>query len=287
MPRFTLLGDTGPVAGPRPPGHPAAGAGTMGDVTAPNAKPTATLRTSEGDIRINLFPDHAPKTVANFVGLATGEKSYTQPNASGGDSGPFYDGSVFHRVISGFMLQGGDPTGTGRGGPGYQFADEFHPDLRFDRPYLLAMANAGPGTNGSQFFITVGADPAPQPPAHHLRRGRGRRVARRRRRHRHHVHRPFRPAADRRRDPARRVRGLTFSHGATVSYPAGPPTPPWPGGTPGAAPAVCVRHPDRRHGAELHPLRPSRLSRVPARGVRRLPVRRLRRRGPTAVCAAA
>ena len=159
LPRFTLLGDTGPVAGPRPPGHPAAGAGTMGDVTAPNAKPTATLRTSEGDIRINLFPDHAPKTVANFVGLATGEKSYTQPNASGGDSGPFYDGSVFHRVISGFMLQGGDPTGTGRGGPGYQFADEFHPDLRFDRPYLLAMANAGPGTNGSQFFITVAPTP--------------------------------------------------------------------------------------------------------------------------------
>ena len=131
----------------------------MGVVTAPNAKPTATLRTSEGDIRINLFPDHAPKTVANFVGLATGEKSYTQPNASGGDSGPFYDGSVFHRVISGFMIQGGDPTGTGRGGPGYQFADEFHPDLRFDRPYLLAMANAGPGTNGSQFFITVGPTP--------------------------------------------------------------------------------------------------------------------------------
>src|ERR1700712_2226137 len=128
----------------------------MGDVTAPgNSKPTATLRTSEGDIRINLFPDHAPKTVANFVGLATGEKSYSSPNASGGDSGPFFDGSVFHRVISGFMLQGGDPTGTGRGGPGYKFADEFHPDLRFDRPYLLAMANAGPGTNGSQFFITV------------------------------------------------------------------------------------------------------------------------------------
>ena len=131
----------------------------MGDVTAPSAKTTATLRTSEGDIRINLFPDHAPKTVANFVGLATGETSYKQPNASGGNSGPFYDGSVFHRVISGFMIQGGDPTGTGRGGPGYQFADEFHPDLRFDRPYLLAMANAGPGTNGSQFFITVSPTP--------------------------------------------------------------------------------------------------------------------------------
>jgi peptidyl-prolyl cis-trans isomerase A (cyclophilin A) len=132
----------------------------MGGVTeAGNGKHIATLRTNQGDIRINLFPDHAPKTVANFVGLATGEKPYSQPNAKGGTSGPFYDGSVFHRVIGGFMIQGGDPTGTGRGGPGYQFADEFHPDLRFDRPYLLAMANAGPGTNGSQFFITVGPTP--------------------------------------------------------------------------------------------------------------------------------
>ena len=124
-----------------------------------DSKQTATLRTSEGDIRIALFGNHAPKTVANFVGLATGQGDYSQPNASGGDSGPFYDGSVFHRVISGFMIQGGDPTGTGRGGPGYQFGDEFHPDLQFDRPYLLAMANAGPGTNGSQFFITVGPTP--------------------------------------------------------------------------------------------------------------------------------
>ncbi len=124
-----------------------------------DSKQTATLRTSEGDIRIALFGNHAPKTVANFVGLATGRGNYSQPNASGGDSGPFYDGSVFHRVISGFMIQGGDPTGTGRGGPGYQFGDEFHPELQFDRPYLLAMANAGPGTNGSQFFITVGPTP--------------------------------------------------------------------------------------------------------------------------------
>jgi peptidyl-prolyl cis-trans isomerase A (cyclophilin A) len=128
-------------------------------VTEPHAKNTATLRTNQGDIRITLFADHAPKTVDNFVGLATGKKSYSKPNASGGDSGPFYDGSVFHRVIGGFMIQGGDPTGTGMGGPGYQFGDEFHPDLRFDRPYLLAMANAGPGTNGSQFFITVGPTP--------------------------------------------------------------------------------------------------------------------------------
>ena len=119
----------------------------------------AVLDTSMGKIEVKLFPDHAPKTVANFVELATGDKKYSPPNASGGSSGPFYDGSVFHRVISGFMIQGGDPTGTGRGGPGYQFGDEFHPELKFDRPYLLAMANAGPGTNGSQFFITVAPTP--------------------------------------------------------------------------------------------------------------------------------
>ncbi len=119
----------------------------------------ATLHTNRGDIRVQLMPFHAPKTVANFVGLATGSKEYRGQNAAGTDSGPFYDGSIFHRVISGFMIQGGDPTGTGRGGPGYTFADEFHPELAFDRPYLLAMANAGPGTNGSQFFITVGKTP--------------------------------------------------------------------------------------------------------------------------------
>jgi cyclophilin family peptidyl-prolyl cis-trans isomerase len=118
-------------------------------VTEPTSKHTATLRTNQGDIRINLFPDHAPKTVDNFAGLAAGTKSYSKPNASGGDSGPFYDGSVFHRVISGFMIQGGDPNGTGMGGP---------------------------------------------------RRGRH---------HRHHRHRPFGPAAERGRHPARRLRGLT------------------------------------------------------------------------------
>jgi peptidyl-prolyl cis-trans isomerase A (cyclophilin A) len=123
---------------------------------APVAAPlTATLATSRGDIVIQLFPDHAPKTVENFVGLAEGTKEWLDP-ATGKVSGePFYDGLTFHRVISNFMLQGGCPLGTGTGGPGYQFEDEFHPDLRFDRPYLLAMANAGPGTNGSQFFITV------------------------------------------------------------------------------------------------------------------------------------
>ncbi|WP_093419559.1 peptidylprolyl isomerase [Saccharopolyspora flava] len=118
---------------------------------------TATLHTSQGDIRINLFPDQAPKTVKNFVGLAEGTQEYTEPNAKGERSGPFYDGVIFHRVIEGFMIQTGDPTGTGRGGPGYQFADEFHPELQFTKPYLLAMANAGPNTNGSQFFVTVAA----------------------------------------------------------------------------------------------------------------------------------
>ena len=127
--------------------------------TSPIQTATATLHTNRGDIKIALFGNHAPKTVANFVGLAQGTKDYSRENASGSTSGPFYDGAVFHRVIDGFMIQGGDPTGTGRGGPGYQFADEFHGELQFDKPYLLAMANAGPGTNGSQFFITVGPTP--------------------------------------------------------------------------------------------------------------------------------
>ena len=127
--------------------------------TSPIPTATATMHTNRGDIKIVLFGNHAPKTVANFVGLAQGTKDYSEQNATGGSSGPFYDGSIFHRVIDGFMIQGGDPTGTGRGGPGYRFADEFHGELQFDRPYLLAMANAGPGTNGSQFFITVGPTP--------------------------------------------------------------------------------------------------------------------------------
>ena len=119
----------------------------------------ATLHTNHGPIRLQLFPDHAPATVRNFVELAEGTKDYVDPRTGQKGSGPYYDGTISHRVISGFMIQLGDPTGTGRGGPGFQFADEFHPDLQFDRPYLLAMANAGPGTNGSQFFITVGKTP--------------------------------------------------------------------------------------------------------------------------------
>ena len=120
---------------------------------------TATLHTNHGDIVINLFPDHAPKTVANFVGLASGTKEYADPKPAQKTTGNFYDGLTFHRVIDGFMIQGGCPLGTGTGGPGYTFADEFHPELSFNKPYLLAMANAGPGTNGSQFFITVGPTP--------------------------------------------------------------------------------------------------------------------------------
>jgi peptidyl-prolyl cis-trans isomerase A (cyclophilin A) len=119
----------------------------------------ATLHTTAGDIRINLYGDHAPKTVKNFVDLATGAKEWTHPGTRKKTNDPLYDGTIFHRVISGFMIQGGDPLGQGFGGPGYKFADEFHPDLAFDRPYLLAMANSGPGTNGSQFFLTVGRTP--------------------------------------------------------------------------------------------------------------------------------
>jgi peptidyl-prolyl cis-trans isomerase A (cyclophilin A) len=120
---------------------------------------TATLHTNHGDIVINLLPDHAPQTVENFVGLATGTREFTDPATGRKTTAKFYDGLTFHRVIDGFMIQGGCPLGTGTGGPGYKFDDEIHPELMFNRPYLLAMANAGKrggqGTNGSQFFITV------------------------------------------------------------------------------------------------------------------------------------
>ena len=129
----------------------------------------ATLHTTSGDIRIELLPNHAPKTVANFVGLATGTKVWTDPRTGEEKKDPFYDGLIFHRVIDDFMIQGGCPLGTGTGGPGYTFNDEIHPELVFDQKYLLAMANSGKrrnpvtgeteGTNGSQFFITT--DPTP------------------------------------------------------------------------------------------------------------------------------
>ena len=119
----------------------------------------ATLETTKGDVVIKLFPDHAPKTVQNFVGLAEGTKEWTDPQTGQPSHERFYDGLGFHRVIDGFMIQGGCPLGTGTGSPGYSFDDEIHPELQFDRPYLLAMANAGiqfgRGTNGSQFFVTV------------------------------------------------------------------------------------------------------------------------------------
>jgi peptidyl-prolyl cis-trans isomerase A (cyclophilin A) len=119
----------------------------------------ATISTNRGDIRVELFPNHAPETVRNFRGLADGTKEWTSPRTGATGEGALYDGTVFHRVIPNFMIQGGDPLGTGTGGPGYRFKDEIHPELQFNKPYLLAMANAGPGTNGSQFFITVAETP--------------------------------------------------------------------------------------------------------------------------------
>ena len=119
----------------------------------------ATLNTTEGKIVIKLFPDRAPKTVDNFVELATGMREWTDPTNMKPTRRPLYDGTIFHRVIPNFMIQGGDPLGNGTGGPGFEFADEFHPDLIFNKPYLVAMANSGPNTNGSQFFITVAQTP--------------------------------------------------------------------------------------------------------------------------------
>jgi len=120
---------------------------------------TATLHTSEGDIEIELFAERAPRTVENFVGLATGEKTWEHPETGEEMDEPLYDDVEFHRVIEEFMIQTGDPTGTGRGGPGYTFDDEFHPELRHDSAGTVSMANRGPDTNGSQFFVTL----APQP----------------------------------------------------------------------------------------------------------------------------
>ncbi len=133
---------------------------TMSDLSAAEKKVSAGLsavmETSEGNITIQLFEKEAPKTVANFVDLAEGKKEWTDPKTGQKVKKPLYDGLVFHRVIPGFMIQGGDPMGNGMGGPGYQFADEFVSTLKFDKVGKLAMANSGPGTNGSQFFITDG-----------------------------------------------------------------------------------------------------------------------------------
>ena len=119
----------------------------------------AHITTTEGAFTIRLFDQEAPNTVANFVGLAEGTKEFTDPKTGKKTTRPFYNGLVFHRVIEGFMIQGGDPLGTGTGGPGYKFGDEFHPTLRHSKAGILSMANAGPGTNGSQFFITLAATP--------------------------------------------------------------------------------------------------------------------------------
>ena len=119
----------------------------------------AHFETSEGNFKIRLFDKEAPNTVANFTGLAEGSKEWRDPATGERRKAPFYDGVVFHRVINGFMIQGGDPLGQGTGGPGYNFADEFHPTLRHTKAGILSMANAGPNTNGSQFFITLAATP--------------------------------------------------------------------------------------------------------------------------------
>ena len=124
----------------------------------------ATFQTSLGDMVVKLLPEKAPKTVANFVELAEGTREWKDPRSGKAVKQPLYDGTVFHRVIKDFMIQGGDPLGTGTGGPGYRFEDEIGPDNLFNRPGLLAMANAGPNTNGSQFFIT-------EVPTPHLNRG--------------------------------------------------------------------------------------------------------------------
>ena len=119
----------------------------------------AHFTTSEGNFTIRLFDKEVPNTVANFVGLAEGSKEWIDPRTNQKSSSPYYDGIIFHRVIDGFMIQGGDPLGKGYGGPGYKFADEFHPNLRHNKPGMLSMANAGPNTNGGQFFITLAPTP--------------------------------------------------------------------------------------------------------------------------------
>jgi len=119
----------------------------------------ATFKTNMGSFKVKLFKDEAPKTVDNFVGLANGTKEFTDPKTGQKTKRRFYDGLIFHRVIADFMIQGGDPLGTGTGGPGYRFEDEFNSPRTFDKVGILAMANAGPGTNGSQFFITVAKTP--------------------------------------------------------------------------------------------------------------------------------
>ncbi len=146
--------------------HRATQAKNAPQAAAPAANPKAIFHTTAGDLTCELFPKQAPKTVENFIGLATGRKDWIDPKTHKKEHGvPLYDGTIFHRVIPNFMIQGGDPEGTGEGGPGYSFEDEFSPDLNFDVPGRLAMANSGPSTNGSQFFITE--VPTPHLNGHH------------------------------------------------------------------------------------------------------------------------
>jgi peptidyl-prolyl cis-trans isomerase A (cyclophilin A) len=145
----------------------------------------ATITTNLGVIKVNLLGNHAPKTVDNFVGLATGTKEWTHPKTGKVSTDPLYDGVIFHRIIKQFMLQAGDPLGQGIGGPGYEFDDEIHPELTFNEPYVLAMANAGiRGGKGTNVLHHHGSDPVAAGQAHHLRHRRRRRVEARGRRHR-------------------------------------------------------------------------------------------------------
>jgi peptidyl-prolyl cis-trans isomerase A (cyclophilin A) len=138
---------------------------SAGQDAAKKTTPYAVFTTSEGNFTVRLFEKEAPKTVANFIGLAEGTKEWTDPRTNEKVKKPYYNGLTFHRVIAGFMIQGGDPLGTGTGGPGYKFADEFNPSLRHTKAGILSMANAGPNTNGGQFFITLG--PTPHLDNHH------------------------------------------------------------------------------------------------------------------------
>ena len=151
----TPAGAPTPPATPPAPPAPLASGGEWMDKAKAGRDLWATLKTTKGDIVVKLFSKDAPKTVANFVGLATGEQEWVDPRDGQRKRTPLYPGTEFHRVIPDFMILGGDPTGTGRGQPGYTFADEFQSNRKFDRKGLLAMANRGPDTNGSQFFITV------------------------------------------------------------------------------------------------------------------------------------
>lgn len=161
LPSFVV----GQTAGSKSPTHRAAQASGAAQA-APAANPKAIIHTTAGDLTCELFPKQAPKTVENFIGLATGTKDWVNPKTRKKEHGvPLYSGTIFHRVIPNFMIQGGDPEGTGEGGPGYSFEDEFSPDLNFDVPGRLAMANSGPNTNGSQFFITE--VPTPHLNGHH------------------------------------------------------------------------------------------------------------------------